>query len=296
MLRPIYLQPGDKVALISPAGVPKTDNIDYAVNLLLSLELIPVLSKHIYARNGQLAGTDLERLVDLQVMLDDEEIRAIWCTTGGYGTLRLVEEADYSTFQGNPKWIIGMDDITILHAKLHFLGIESLHAFMPEDYSMTSPEAMTQLRNFLFGIISSYSIPAHPLNRTGFAETEMVGGMLNWVHSLHDTSIDHNTRGTILFIEEKADNIYDIDRSIQCLKYAGQLQHLQGLIVGEFAENENPGFTEEVYHLIRKAVEEYSYPVCFGFPAGHIRNNFPVILGADTVLSVTPENCEIRFT
>lgn len=100
MLRPIYLQPGDKVALISPAGVPKTDNIDYAVNLLRSWELIPVLSKHIYARNGQLAGTDQERLVDLQVMLDDEEIRAIWCTTGGYGTLRLVEEADYSTFQG----------------------------------------------------------------------------------------------------------------------------------------------------------------------------------------------------
>ena len=162
MLRPIYLQPGDKVALISPSGVATKEQLDAACSLLTSWELEPVPGQHVLSRHGRLAGTDEERLHDLQTALDAEDIRAIWCMVGDYGMLRIVQEADYSIFQGNPKWVIGMNDITVLHSKLHSLGIESLHAFMPSDYNTTSPEVVTQLRNFLFGIISSYAIPAHP--------------------------------------------------------------------------------------------------------------------------------------
>lgn len=295
MLRPIYLRPGDKVALISPSGIATEEQLANICALLVSWGLEPVPGKHVLSSHGILAGTDAERLDDLQTALDAEEIRAIWCMTGNYGMLRIVQEADYSIFQGNPKWVIGMDDITILHAKLHSLGIESLHGFMPSDYKKTDLEAITQLRNFLFGIISPYAIPAHPLNRTGIAETEMIGGMLQWVHDLHDTCIERNTKGTILFLEDPSNNLYEIDKSIKCMKYAGKFQHLAGLIVGGFGSEASADFKEEVYKLIYHAVEDYSYPICFGIPSGHIRNNFPLILGANVELVVNPQGAELHF-
>jgi len=283
------------VALISPSGVATKEQLDAACSLLTSWELEPVPGQHVLSRHGRLAGTDEERLHDLQTALDAEDIRAIWCMAGDYGMLRIVQEADYSIFQGNPKWMIGMNDITVLHAKLHSLGIESLHAFMPSDYNTTSPEVVTQLRNFLFGIISSYAIPAHPFNRPGIVETEMIGGMLQWVHNLHDTCIERNTRGTILFIEDPSDDLYEIDRNVKCMKYAGKFQHLAGLIVGEFGKDSTPEFKEEVYKLIHDAVEDYTYPVCFGLPAGHVRDNFPLILGANVELVVHPKGAELHF-
>lgn len=295
MLRPIYLQPGDKVALISPSGITTKEQLDSITALLSSWELIPVPGEHVLSQNEQMAGTDKERLKDLQIALNAEDIRAIWCMAGNYGALRIVQEADYSIFQGNPKWVIGMNDITILHSKLHSLGIESLHAFMSTNYSNTTPEAVTQLRNFLFGIVSSYAIAPHPLNRIGLTETEVIGGMLSWVHNLHDTCIEHNTRGTILFIEDPSNDLYEIDKCIQCLKFAGKFQHLEGLLVGEFGQDHSPEFNEKVYKIIHEAVQDYTYPVCFGLPVGHVPNNFPLILGANIQLSVQPDGCELHF-
>ncbi len=295
MLRPIYLQPGDKVALISPSGTATKEQLDAAAALLDSWELVPVPGKHVLSQHGRMAGSDAERLADLQTALDSEDIGAIWCMAGDYGILRIVEDADYSIFQGTPKWVIGMNDITVLHSKLHSLGIESLHASMPSNLKDTAPEALTQLRNFLFGIVSTYAMKPHPLNRTGLAEAELIGGMLTWVHSLHDTRIEHNTRGTILFLEDPSDDIYQIDKSIRCMKYAGKFQHLAGLVLGEFGQNSTPEFREKVYGIIHEAVKSYAYPVCFGLPAGHKQGNYPLILGTNAELIVRPEGGELRF-
>lgn len=295
MLRPIYLQPGDKVALISPSGTTTKELLDDAMALLSSWELVPVPGEHVLSSHGKMAGRDEERLSDLQKALNAEDIAAIWCTTGDYGMLRIVEKADYSMFQGNPKWVIGMNDITVLHSKLHSLGIESLHAFMPSNYKETAPEAVTQLRNFLFGIISSYAMEPHPFNRTGIVEAELIGGMAGWIHSLHDTCIERNTRGTILFLEDPSDDIYQIDKNIQCMKFAGKFQHLSGLVVGEFGRNNSSRVKEQVYQIIHEAVKDYTYPVCYGLPAGHVLNNFPLILGANVELLVGAERSELRF-
>lgn len=295
MLRPIYLQPGDKIALISPSGHTTKEVLDDIMALLSSWELVPVPGEHVLSRHGEMAGTDEERLADLQAALDAEEIRAIWCMAGNYGMLRIVEKADYSIFQGNPKWVIGMNDVSIMHSKLHSLGIESLHAVMPSGYKRVFPEAVKQLRNFLFGIVSSYALPPHPFNRMGLAEAELIGGMLTWVHSLHATCIERDTRGSILFLEDPSDDIYQIDRCIQCMKYSGQFQHLSGLVIGEFGQDNSPEFKERVYRLIREAVEDYTYPVCYGFPAGHTAENYPLILGADVELIVRSDGGELRF-
>lgn len=295
MLRPSYLQSGDKVALISPAGIIDSHDIEYAGHILRSWGLEPVIGSHATCQCGYFAGTDNERLTDLQWALDDEEIRAILCTRGGYGCLRIVEKADYSIFQGNPKWLIGFSDITVLHTKLTSLGIESMHAPMPKSYRDTTAEALSHLKNFLFGEVSPYLLPPHPFNREGIIQADLTGGNLSLLHCIRSSVIEYPTRGAILFIEDVGENLYAIDRMMQSFKLTGRLEELQGLIVGGFSDMKGENFGKTAEEIIREAVEEYDYPLCFGFPAGHIPDNYPLILGSTIEMSVDNAGSEITF-
>ncbi len=295
MLRPSYLQPGDKIALISPAGIISPEVINHASELLHSWDLIPVVGKHATSQYGYFAGTDQERLEDLQWALDAEEVRAIFCTRGGYGCMRIVEKADYSCFQGNPKWLVGFSDITVLHTKLTSLGIESLHAPMPKSYQNTDAKALKRLNQFLFGAISPYTLPPHPLNREGIVRADLTGGNLSLLHCLRSSVVEYPQDETILFIEDVGENLYAIDRMMQSFKLTGRLKHLQGLIVGGFSNMKGENFGKNAYEIIREAVEDYDYPVCFDFPAGHIPGNYPLILGASIELSVDENGSEILF-
>ena len=294
MIRPSYLQSGDKVALVSPAGIIAASHLQYAEELLRAWELIPVRGPHVLAQHGYFAGTDAERIQDLQWAMDDEEIRAIFCTRGGYGCLRIVEELDYSVFQGNPKWLIGFSDITVLHTKLTSLGIESLHGPMPKSFEKTTEEARERYRSFLFGEITPYRIPSHPLNREGIVRSDLTGGNLSLLHCIRSSVIEYRQK-SILFIEDVGENLYAVDRMMQSFKLTGRLAELQGLIVGGFSDMLAGNFGKTAEEIIREAVEEYDYPLCFGFPAGHIPGNYPLILGSSVELSVEQDGCELTF-
>lgn len=295
MLRPSYLQPGDKVAIISPAGIIDERHLEYALHILRSWELTPVPGRHVLAQWGSFAGTDEERLTDLQWALDAEDIQAIFCFRGGYGCLRIVEKADYSVFQGNPKWLVGFSDITVLHTKLTSLGIESLHAPMPKSFPSTEPEALQRLRNMLFGEVSPYLLPPHPFNREGIVRANLTGGNLCLLHCLRSSVVECRQKNNILFIEDVGENLYAIDRMMQSFKLAGRLEDLQGLIVGGFSEMRGENFGKNAYEIIYDAVHDYDFPVCFGFPAGHQPNNYPLILGASIEMTVDENGCEITF-
>ncbi len=107
MFRPPPLLPGDKVALVSPSGIIENSYIENAIQILRSWGLNPVVGKHVLSQCGYFAGNDEERAEDMQKALDDEDVRAIFCTRGGYGSLRIVEKLDYSKFQGTLKWLVG---------------------------------------------------------------------------------------------------------------------------------------------------------------------------------------------
>lgn len=295
MLRPACLQPGDKVALVSPAGAISREAIVTATHLLQSWGLVPVPGKHAESRYGYFAGTDAERMHDLQWALDDEEIRAIFCTRGGYGCLRIVEDLDYSIFQGNPKWLVGFSDITVLHTKLTSLGIESLHGPMPKSYSSTTPDALEKLKSFLFGDITPYQFPPHPFNREGIVRADLTGGNLCLLHCIRSSSIEYPYKDAILFIEDVGENLYALDRMMQSFKLSGRLHHLQGLIVGGFNEMKGEDFGKNAYEIIRECIDEFDFPVCFGFPAGHIPDNYPLILGSHIELSIDEKGTEITF-
>ena len=295
MLRPNYLQTGDKVALVSPAGNIAPEYIEHAIQLLSSWGLEPIAGKHVAAKYNYFAGTDAERAEDMQWAMNDEDIRAIFCTRGGYGCMRIVEQLDYSKFQGNPKWLIGCSDITVFHSKLNTLGIESLHGPMPKSFQTTDQEALRRTRKFLSGQITPYIIPAHPFNREGVVQAELVGGNLCLLHCIRSSAIEHYHRNSILFIEDVGENLYAVDRMMQSLKLAGKFEYLQGVIVGSFSEMQGESFGKTAYEIIKEALEDYDFPVCFGFPAGHTSENYPLILGANIEFSVEKNGAEIKF-
>lgn len=295
MFRPPFLQTGDKVALVSPAGAIGSDYIVTAAEILRSWGLDPVIGQHAYATYCYFAGTDEQRIQDMQWALDDEDIRAIFCTRGGYGSMRIVEQLDYSIFQGSPKWLVGFSDITVFHSKLNTLGIESLHAAMPKSFRVTTPEAMQRLRNFLFGQINAYCLPHHPFNREGVVKAELTGGNLTLLHCLRSTTLECKHQSPILFIEDVGENLYAIDRMLQSLKLSEKFDRLQGLIAGNFTDMKGLNFGKNAEEIIRDLLEDYNYPVCFGFPAGHAAENYPLIMGSTIEMEVNPEKTIINF-
>lgn len=284
------LRKGDKIAIVSTARKISRQEIQPAIDTFREWGLKVNLGKHIFNENHQFAGTDEQRLADFQQALDDDSVNAIICARGGYGTVRLVDKVDFLKFKAKPKWIAGYSDATVLHSHIHAnFGIETLHATMPINFKTNTNEALESLRAALFGENSKFHIPCSELNRNGTAEGALVGGNLSILYSLIGTKSDIDTGGKILFLEDLDEYLYHLDRMMMNLKRAGKLSGLAGLVVGgmtEMNDNEVP-FGKTAEEIIWEHVQEYDYPVCFGFPAGHIDDNRTLILGRRAMLSVS---------
>lgn len=299
MITPSYLHEGDTVGILATARKISNKEIQPSIAVFEKWGLKVMLSENLFKENHQFAGTDEERIADLQKMLDDTSIKAIFCARGGYGTLRVIDKIDFTKFKRNPKWLIGFSDITVLHTHIHTqCGIETIHAAMPinfpKDGSMNN--AVETLRKTLFEEKIAYQIPAHPLNRKGTAGGILVGGNLSLLCALQGSVSDIDTRNKIFFIEDLDEYLYHIDRMMLSLKRAGKLKQLAGLIVGgmtEMKDNKIP-FGKTAEEIIRETVKEFDYPVCFGFPAGHIEGNRAIILGRKIKLAVTDTGSEFQ--
>lgn len=294
MIQPLFLKPGDRVAIAAPARKISQQELAPAVKLLQSWGLKVVIPEHLFDEENQFAGSDDTRAALMQHLLDAPDIRAIFCARGGYGTVRIIDRLDFSNFAESPKWLVGYSDITVLHSHIHrHLGIETLHATMPiniSDKELRHPSpAVETMRRQMFGESLEYACPAHKFNRTGKATGLLVGGNLSMLYSLCGSESDIDTAGKILFIEDLDEYLYHIDRMMMNLKRCGHLAHLAGLVVGQMSDmhdNSIPfGHTAE--EIVRDAVAEYGYPVCFNFPAGHNgTENRALKLGHSTTLMV----------
>lgn len=299
MITPPFLKTGDRIAIVSPARSITFEEVHPTLRILQKWGLEVVLGTHVFCKSDQYAGTDEQRVADFQQMLDDDSIRAIFCSRGGYGTVRLIDRLDFTRFNQHPKWIIGYSDVTVLHCHiLRHCGIETLHATMPVNIREgMPPENLESLRNVLFGTRIRYLMSPLPLSRNGTGEGVLTGGNLSILYSLMGSVSEPDTDGKILFIEDVDEYLYHIDRMMMTLKRAGKLDHLQGLLVGgmdRMNDNTIP-FGKNAYQIISEAVSEYAYPVCFGFPAGHCDKNLALIMGRKVSLKVE-EKAEIIFS
>lgn len=303
MIQPPYLKQGDRVAIVATARKVSAAEVAPTLRLLASWGLQPVVPDGLYDADHQYAGTDQHRAAVLQQCLDDPSIRAIFCARGGYGTVRIVDRLDFSTFARQPKWIVGYSDVTVLHSHIRRnLGIQTLHATMPlnipadavkKDYPSTS-----SLRQALFGEPLEYAIPAHRLNRQGSAFGPVMGGNLSILYSLCGSPSDIDTDGCILFIEDLDEYLYHVDRMMQNLRRCDKLKGLRGLLVGaltDMHDNTIP-YGRTVEEIVSDAVADYDYPVCFSAPFGHIgTGNCALPLGKEARLNVTPTGCSLSL-
>ena len=289
MVIPNYLKKGSKISIAAPARSVTPEEMEYAINWLKEKGFVPVYDDRLFAVHHIFAGDDDFRAAVFQQYLDDETIDAIWIARGGYGSIRIIDKLDFTQFLEHPKWIVGFSDGTVLHGKLSRLGVPSLHAAMPFYFANKTPQAKQSLFYALTGKPLQYEFPAHPQNRMGQMEGEIVGGNLSVLVAMLGSDTFPETDGKILFIEEVDEYIYHIDRLMRALKRVGKLEHLKGLVVGgltQIHDNTHP-FGKTAEEVIAEVVSEYDYPVCFGFPAGHFDDNRPLFFGLKSKISVT---------
>jgi muramoyltetrapeptide carboxypeptidase len=279
-----------KIHIVSPAKTIEKECVDFAVDFLSGNGFEVSLGKHVLGKNNYFAGTDSERLSDFQAALDDDTIDFILCARGGYGSVRIIDDLDFSKFLKKPKLVIGFSDITVFHNHIHNRFQQpTIHATVPLNFKSNTKEALNSLLNVLHGKPNRYEIPASKFNRDGNIEAIIVGGNLAILHTLIGTPSDISTAGKILFIEDLFEPVYSIDRMMMALKRSGKLQNLAGLIVGGMTgikDTEIP-YGKGVEEVIMDIVSGYNYPVCFDFPAGHIDDNRAIILGEKAKLQVS---------
>lgn len=295
--KPPYLKEGDAIGITSPAGFITNEEIQPAVQVLQNWGYKTRIGDTIGKRDFTFGGTDEERLNDFQKMLDDPTIKAIMCARGGYGSLRIVDQINWTKFKLHPKWIIGFSDITVLHNHIHNnFQIASIHSKMtnsfPDDWNTAEPvqiETIISIRDALSGRKMNYSAIPNAKNRQGTAEGILIGGNLKTIETLSGTASDIKTDGKILFVEDTGEYLYSIDRMFWNLKRTGKLKNLRALIVGGFRiKPDDPGeeFGRTIEEIVLEKTRNYKYPVCFDFPVGHQKNNFALKCGVRHKLSI----------
>jgi muramoyltetrapeptide carboxypeptidase len=287
---PPYLKKGQTIGITCPAGYMAAVKAQTCINTLQSWGFEVMVGKTLGSLSGNyFSGTDEGRRDELQAMMDDDGIHAILFGRGGYGMGRIIDQLDFSRFRKKPKWVIGFSDITILHCHLNTrYHIASLHAPMAAAFNDGENEFIDSLHKAIMGKKAKYKCTIHPFNKKGNVSAQLVGGNLSLLAHLCGTSSSVNCKDKILFIEDIGEYIYHYDRLLYQLKRNGKLDQLAGLIVGGFTDvkdTERP-FGKTVYETIADIVAEYDYPVCFGFPVSHEKENYALKIGGSYSLKV----------
>ncbi len=292
---PPVLKAGDTVGITCPASPVDAIKLQDCLKTLNKWELNVQIGDTVGKHWQRFGGTDEERAADFQQMLDDGNIRAILFGKGGYGVMRIIDRVNWDKFLKNPKWLIGFSDLTTVHLHVNTnFDMPTLHADIaiglsddPMDISSTS------LHDILFGNRIEYTVPGNLMNREGFASAKLVGGNLSMIQACAASKSDIKTDGRILFIEDVSEFKYTVDRMMMNLKRSGKLDNLAGLVVGAFTATKKETeetFTESMEDIIMEKVVEYGYPVCFGFPAGHIKDNYALKMNVPYDLNVTKQS------
>ena len=302
LIQPQYLKAGDTVAIVAPSGVlnNRNDEVDRAKKLLESWQLKVVIGDHVFSKDNHFAGTDQQRCEDFQNALDNPNIKAIWSARGGYGTVRILDKLDYTTFLKHPKWIIGYSDITALHNQVHTKGVESLHAIMCVSLPKNLEEIKESINTFksaIFGQPIQYTLKGSSNNRSGTTTGQLVGGNLTILHTMLGSNTSIDLTGKILFIEEIGEYKYHIDRMLQSMKRAGYFENCKGVIVGDMSRmrKNTTLWGTNIEQLILDALSDYNFPIAFNMTAGHEDDNRALILGRTIQLAVSSAQSTVKF-
>ncbi len=305
LLKPSYLKIGDTIAIVAPAGILKNRQatIEKAKKLAESWGLHVVLGKNIYNNGNHFAGSDSERCQDFQDALDNKNIKAIWAARGGYGSVRILDKLDFTSFLNQPKWIIGYSDITAFHNHIHNLGVETIHGMMATSIEEKPEEIIETIATFkkaLFGENLEYAITSSKYNRLlneEKIEGQIIGGNLAILASMLGSKSQLDTENKILFIEEIGEYKYSIDRMLQSLKRANYFKNVNAVVIGDMSliKKNTTKWGSSIEQLILDAIPE-NIPIIFDFPAGHEADNRALIFGTNLSIKVDEKSNLINFS
>jgi muramoyltetrapeptide carboxypeptidase len=298
-ITPPYLQPGDVIGIAAPARKVSRDEMAPAIRLLEEAGFVVKCSTNLYGSENQFSGTDAARIADINELLSDAKVKAIIAARGGYGCMRIVDGINWDYLKNHPKWIVGYSDMTAFHAHIHqHIGLQTVHGTMPINF-LKDAESTQSLLDVLSGKTVNIETTSGELrlNREGIGQGDLIGGNLSLLYAIQNSASDIDYSGKVLFIEDLDEYLYHVDRMILSLKRAGKLKQLAGLVVGgmdDMKDNTVP-FGQTAEEIIRSHVEEYNYPVAFGFPAGHGTKNLALKMGAKVQLSVSETVAALKF-
>lgn len=296
---PNFLKPGDTIGIAATARLILGDELKNALDIFHSWNLKVELAPNIGVGLNQFAGTDKERALGFQHLLDNPEVKAIFIARGGYGTARAIDLIDFSRFEKDPIWICGYSDITVLHGHLNKnYNCASLHCNMPMGFPKEREHwANTTIMKALFqGHCDIQSAP-ESLNIFGKCKGVVVGGNLSVLYSIRDTQSYPLTDDSVLFIEDLDEYLYHIDRMMVGLKRAGALNKLKGILVGgmtDMRDNEIP-FGKTAKEIVHEHSVSLGIPVAFGIPIGHQEDNRALILNRRMELEVGMYGATLNF-
>lgn len=296
----IYPRPllqGDNIAIVSPAGIVKREFVSQSVDVLMCQGWNARIGDSALGSSGTYSGTLDRRVADMRKALLDPTIRAVLCSRGGYGCVQLLDRLSDIDLTADPKWLIGFSDVTVLHAFMQSQGVASVHASMARH--LAAHEGQDADSQALFSILRGRKVDfeweGNRYDRCGSASGPIVGGNLAVLQSLIGTPYDMLRPGTILFIEDISEQIYEVERMMWQLKLSGLLGQLRGLIIGRFTRYESDANHPDMETMLHRFLGEIDIPVSFGAPIGHVDHNIPLTLGAQVSLTVNGTTTWLAF-
>ena len=292
LLKPRRLQKGDKIGIANSASPVNADELATGVAYLESLGYMPVVGENVLkvGKPGLsfLAGTDAERAADMNALFRRDDVAAIICARGGYGSMRLTELLDWDALRGNPKIIVGYSDVTSLHLGINQISrLTSVHGKMATNIHTLAPELQTLFWEMLTNPNSYGELPANPDSITtlvyGTAEGILAGGCLTLLAHACGTQIQPDFRGKIVLIEDVGELIYRCDRYLAQLILSGVLQEAAGFVIGTvttwYDKDTTTPPVDTPESLWRAMIAPLGKPTICGFPFGHEPNPLTLPLG-----------------
>jgi len=293
LIKPLPLKQGGNIAIISPAGAIETTQLALTIKTLKKKGYGVTLGKNIYKRYGYLAGSDEERVDDLHWAFESSEIDMILCARGGYGSTKILDLLDIGLIKENPKIFVGYSDITaLLLAISQMANMVVFHGPMASDLFSKG----NKNHGWFFKVLNNkpkalvVELSESKVLRPGRVRGRLLGGNLSLICHLVGTPYLPSFRGTILFLEDKGEPPYRIDRMLTQLCQSSTLEGVKAILVGEFI---NCGSENEIISLFRDVVDRLGAILVYGFPVGHGKRNLVLPLGIEAELDT--ETRELRF-
>ncbi|PIR21349.1 MAG: LD-carboxypeptidase [Deltaproteobacteria bacterium CG11_big_fil_rev_8_21_14_0_20_47_16] len=300
LIKPKALKAGDTIAVIAPSSNFERDRLLDGIAALEHAGFKIIYRDDIFAKDRYLAGPDARRTDELIQYLKDPTISAVMCARGGYGAQRIASELNLKKLKASPKWVIGYSDVTVLLNLIrNQLGWMTVYGpTVAGHFGSKSPrENMEWLLRLTTQSRPLGAVPTREaiVVKPGFASGRVAGGCLTLVQMGIGTPYDVQTDNAVLFLEDRGEKLYEIDRMLQHLKHAGKLNKVKGIVFGSMLLHpQEADKNHELIPLLQDVLSDFEGPVIANFPAGHIDPFMPLPLGVMSTLNTDP--LEWNFT